>query len=233
MPGYIKKQLHKYKHAFPQSPQPCLYAPIPKQYGSKSQGPLPPDTSPLLSKDDIKHIQKVVGRILYYVCTVNLIVLTALSTNESKQATETDNTMLKTKQLLDYLVTHPNAMVQFHESDMILTIHLDASYLSGANAHRRACGHFFMGWNPDPKSPIKLNGAFFTLCAILRFVAASAAEAKLSTLFLNCKQATMFRFTLKEMGHPQPPTPINCDNLTMVGIANNTVKNASNLNQWK
>jgi hypothetical protein len=26
------------------------------------------------------------------------------------------------------------------------------------------------------------------------------------------------------MGHPQPPTPIHCDNSTAVGIANNTVK---------
>jgi hypothetical protein len=28
----------------------------------------------------------------------------------------------------------------------------------------------------------------------------------------------------KKMGHPQPPTPINCNNSTVVGIANNTVK---------
>ncbi len=26
------------------------------------------------------------------------------------------------------------------------------------------------------------------------------------------------------MGHPQPPTPVNCNNSTAVGIANNTVK---------
>ncbi len=67
-------------------------------------------------------------------------------------------------------------------------------------------GHFFMEWKADPTKPIKLNGAFFTFCAILRFVIASAAEAELGALFLNCKQATIFRLTLKEMGHPQPPT---------------------------
>jgi hypothetical protein len=59
-----------------------------------------------------------------------------------------------------------------------------------------------MGWKPDTTRPIKLNGAFFTLCTILWFVVASAAEAKLSALFLNCKQATIFRLTLEEMGHP-------------------------------
>jgi hypothetical protein len=107
---------------------------------------------------------------------------------------------------------------------MTLTIHLDASYLSKANTHSRACGHVFMGLKPDSKCPIKLNGAFFTLCAILRFVLASDAEAELGTLFLNCKQATIFRLTLKEMGHTQPPTPINCDTSTAVCIANNTIK---------
>jgi hypothetical protein len=61
-----------------------------------------------------------------------------------------------------------------------------------ANTHSQACGHFFMGWRADPTNPIKLNGAFFTLCAILRFVVASAAEAKIGALFLNFKQATIF-----------------------------------------
>jgi hypothetical protein len=84
--------------------------------------------------------------------------------------------------------------------------------------------NFFMGWQPDALKPIKLNRAFFTLCAILRFVITSAVEAKLGTLFLNCKQTTTFQLKLKEMGYPQPPTPINCNNSTAVGIANNTLK---------
>jgi hypothetical protein len=123
---------------------------------------------------------------------VDLTVLMALSTIASEQAHGTENTMRTTKQLLNYLATHSEATVRFHASDMVLNIHLDASYLSEANAHSRACGHFFMGWKADPTQPIKLNRAFFTLCAILRFVVASAAEAELGALFLNCKQATMF-----------------------------------------
>ncbi len=132
--------------------------------------------------------------------------------------------MTKTKQLLSYLATHPNATVHFCASNMILYIHLYASYLLEANAHSQACGHFFMGWHADPPKPIKLNGAFFTLCAILCFVVASAVEAKLGALFLNCEQATIFRLTLEKMGHPQPLTLIHCNNSTAVGIANNTVK---------
>jgi hypothetical protein len=132
--------------------------------------------------------------------------------------------MKKCKQLLDYLASHPNASVRFHASNMILNIHSNALYLSKLNTHSLACRHFFMGWKPDPTKPIKLNGTFFILCAILRFVVVSTAEAKLGALFLNCKPATIFCLTLEEMGYPQPPTPINCDNSTAIGIANNTVK---------
>jgi hypothetical protein len=224
MPGYIIKQLQKYKHASLPKPQHCPYAPQSKQFGSKAQRPLPPDTSPLLSNADIKHIQCIIRSILYYTRAVNLTVLMALSMIASEQSKGTELTMTKTKQLLDYSATHPDATVCFHTSAMILNIHLDASYLLEANAYSQACGHFFMGWHADPTKPIKLNGAFFTLCAILRFVVASAAEAKLGALFLNCKQAKKIRLPLKEMGHPQPPTPIHCDNSTAVGIKNNTVK---------
>ena len=132
--------------------------------------------------------------------------------------------MTKIKQLLDHLATYPNATIRFRASNMIMNIHSNASYLSESDARSRACGHFFMGWSPTDGDPIRLNGAFFTLCTILRFVIASAAEAELGALFRNCKEGMIFRLTLKELGHPQPETPIHCNNATTVGIANNTVK---------
>jgi hypothetical protein len=66
---------------------------------------------------------------------VDLTVLMALSTIASEQAKGTQSTMMKTKQLMDYLVTHPDATIRFHASDMILNVHSDVSYLSEANAH--------------------------------------------------------------------------------------------------
>jgi hypothetical protein len=60
MPGYIIKQLQKYKHTSPPWPQHCPYSPEPKQYGNDAQRPLPKDTSPPLSKEDIKHVQWVI-----------------------------------------------------------------------------------------------------------------------------------------------------------------------------
>jgi hypothetical protein len=101
MPGYILKQLQKYKHATPTKQQHCLYAPQLKQYGSKAQQPLPLDTSTPLSKDNIKKVQRVIGSILFYARAFNLTVLMALSTIASEQANGMENTMPKTKQLLD------------------------------------------------------------------------------------------------------------------------------------
>ncbi len=81
-----------------------------------------------------------------------------------------------------------------------------------------------MGALPKDGEPIKLNGSFHTLCSILIFVVASAAEAELGALFLNCQEGTMFNATLEDLNHPQPKIPLHCDNATAVGIANNTIK---------
>ena len=77
---------------------------------------------------------------------------------------------------------------------------------------------------PRDGKPIKLNGTFHTLCSILRWEVASAAEAELGALFMNFQEGMIFKATLKDLGHPQPPIPVHCDNATAVGIANNTIK---------
>ena len=153
-----------------------------------------------------------------------MTVLMALSTIASEQMKGTEQTMEKALQVLDYLATHPDATLHFHATDMVMNIHSDASYLLAPNSRSRACGHFFLGWRPVDGEPICLNGAFHMLCSILRFVVASATEAELGALFLNCQEGMIFRLTLEDLGHPQPKTPVHCDNATAVGISNNTIK---------
>jgi hypothetical protein len=58
----------------------------------------------------------------------------------------------------------------------------------------------------------------------MKVVVSSAAEAELGALFHNGKEAAWLRTTLTDMGHPQPPTPIQTDNACAAGIANDTVK---------
>ena len=52
----------------------------------------------------------------------------------------------------------------------------------------------------------------------------SAAEAELGALYINAREAVYIRRILEEMGHPQPPTPIQTDNSTAEGIINNNVQ---------
>ena len=51
----------------------------------------------------------------------------------------------------------------------------------------------------------------------------SAADAKLRALFINCRKAIPARYTLLEMGHPQPPTPMQTDNTTALGVVTNNI----------
>ena len=132
-------------------------------------------------------------------------------------------------QLLNYCATHPNAVVRFHASDMVLWVESDASYLSEPKGRSRAGGFHYLSDRPasppttDDKPP-PINGPINVVCHIMREVLSSAAEAELGALFHNCKEACPIRTTLEELGHPQPPTPVQTDNSTASGIANDTVK---------
>ena len=169
-------------------------------------------------------LQKAIGTILYYARAIDTTLLPGLSTLASDQAKPTEKTMANLNHLLDYLATNPDATIRIYASDMILNIHSDASYMSEKGARSRAAGYFFLGWLPEKDKPIRLNGGLFTLSAILKFVAASAAETELGALFLNMREGRVIRLTLEELGQPQPPSPISCDNETAVGIVNGTVK---------
>jgi hypothetical protein len=92
-------------------------------------------------------------------------------------------------QFLDYMWTHPDAIIRIQASDMILNVRSDGLYLSAPKAHSCAGGYFFLGSIPHNGDPIKLNGAIHITCTILKLVAASAAEAELGTLFLNAQEA--------------------------------------------
>jgi len=156
-------------------------------------------------------------------------MLPALGDIAAEQTVATEITMNKITHLLNYLASIPDASIQYHSSGMILYIHSDASYLSVRKARSRASGVYFLS-DPIPTNTTygeftpKLNGIIHVLCKIMRNVMASAAEAEYGALFVNGQQAVPIRTTLEEMNHPQPPTPIQVDNSTAVGIATQALK---------
>ena len=67
------------------------------------------------------------------------------------------------------------------------------------------------------------NVSVLTVAKIIKAVMSSAAESKLGALFINCHKDIPARQALKEMGHKQPPTPIQTDNTTTYGFVTNNI----------
>jgi hypothetical protein len=59
---------------------------------------------------------------------------------------------------------------------------------------------------------------------IIKAVMSSAAEAELGGLFINTKTAVPISTMLEELGHKQPPTPIQTDNSTACGVVTNKIQ---------
>lgn len=78
-----------------------------------------------------------------------------------------------------------------------------------------------MSNNEDIPPP---NGSVLNIAQIIKAVMSSAAEAELGALFISAKEAVYIRMILEEMGHHQPPTPVQTDNSTANGVVNNTIQ---------
>ena len=52
----------------------------------------------------------------------------------------------------------------------------------------------------------------------------SATEAEIGAAYINGQESIRIRTLLRELGHPQPATPIKVDNSTADGFANDTIK---------
>jgi hypothetical protein len=59
---------------------------------------------------------------------------------------------------------------------------------------------------------------------IIPCVVASAGEAEFAALFATGQHAASLRTTLSDMGYPQEPTIIMCDNTSAIGIAPDSIK---------
>ena len=201
----------------PKSKQNSPHPHVATRYGVKQQFTEEQDASPPLEKEAAKYVQAVTGTLLYYARAIDSTILPALSELATEQANPTEKTLAKIKQLLDYCATQEDAVLAYNASKMILTVHSDAGYCNVKNAQSRAGGYFYLS---DGKEDSPNNGAILTIATIIKAVMSSAAEAELGALYLNAREAVYLRQILIEMGHPQPRTPIQTDNLTAEGVIN-------------
>lgn len=226
LPGYIEKALQRFNHTTTHDEHSPHHWVAP-QYGPAPQQTPHFDTTPPLCPAGIKTVQRIVGVMYYYARAVDETMLTALNSIAASQSAGTEATLDACTRLLNYAATHPDAIVRFTRSDMILHIHSDASYLCAPKAKSRAGGYFFLSSHPtklQPNQPAPPNGAIHVLCSLIGPVVASAAEAEVGAAFMCGQDGCPIRQTLIDLGHPQPATPIQTDNACAQGILSDTIK---------
>jgi hypothetical protein len=197
---------------------------IPKctiQYGAKKQYATQKSETPLLDDEAKRFIQQVCGKFLFLGRAVDSTLLCPISTIALQSSKPTEDTMRQTLQLLDYLATQEDAVHSYHASDMVLALHSNASYLTKPKAQSQADGHFFLSSNTTVPPN---NGAVLTIAHIIKNVMSSATEAELAGLYIMTCKAVTIRIILEELGHIQPPTPLQTDNAMADGVFNGKVQ---------
>ncbi len=197
---------------------PFIYTP-PSYGSSEPQSPTSLDTSPPATPSQAKDLQIAVGYLLYYGRAVDLRFLPATCALASEQASSTSETMTRLDRLLGYAAAHPYGRKIFRASTMVLRSLSDASYLSRPRAGSVAGSHHFLGDHCDDarlNHPISTHSTRLVVCSFV-------AEAEYAGLFAAGRIATNERQILEDMGHPQPPTPLFCDNEVAIGLATDTI----------
>ena len=112
MRGYVKKDLNTFNHKPPRRPEHAPHdwtAPI---YGQRTQQQaIQASIAPLLPPGGKQRIQAIVGTFLYYGLGIDSTILVTLNEIGSQQSTATTDTETKCTKLMDYLHTHPDAVV--------------------------------------------------------------------------------------------------------------------------
>ena len=93
----------------------------------------------------------------------------------------------------------------------------------------RAGGHYFLGdARPDMTTPPtnrpRLNGPIHSVLQIMPNVMGSAAKADIGASYINGQEDIPIRTLIRELGQPQPATPIQVNSSTANGFSNGTVK---------
>ena len=159
-----------------------------------------------------------VDTFLYYCLGIDSTILVTLSEIGVQQSTATTDTEKKFAQLMYYLHNHPDAVVRFHASDMILYIESDSAYLVLPKARSRVASIFYLSNATSGRPP--LNGAMQVICKTLHKVVSSAAKAETGGIFVGGQQAVPIITALSELNHQQPAsgTCISNDNSTAKGV---------------
>ena len=126
MPGYCKEALTRFNHKLRKiNDQPHKHV-IPT-YGARIQFATKEDLTPKVDAEKTKFIQQVTGTFIYYARAVDPTMLVALSAIAADQSAPTEMTYEKIVFFLDYVASHPDAILTFKSSNMVLAVHSTAT----------------------------------------------------------------------------------------------------------
>ena len=182
-----------------------------------------PDTTPLLPPTERRHLQSIIGYLLYYGRDIDYTILPALNDISREQAKPTLRSMDKAKRLLDYVSTFRTTYIRYYASNMVLHVDSDAAYLVVSQARSRIAGFYHLSSFPKLNEEPPQNGGVLVECKTLRHVVASAAEAEVAGVFYNAQTILPIRRILHALNHVQPPTPLKTDNSTANGFIHKNI----------
>ncbi len=135
MPGYINKALKCFRSHYllpthraattPGKYNSSIYLHI--QYVKE-------DKSPLLTPTQRTEIQAIVGTLLYHARTVDRSLLPIANETASQQANLTQKVLIAANCVLSYASARQDNSITYYSCDMLLFLHVDASYLSRSHA---------------------------------------------------------------------------------------------------
>ncbi len=172
--------------------------------------------APLLDNKAKGFIQQVCDKFLFLGIAVDSTLLCPISAIALQSSKPIEDTMQQTLQLLNYLATQEDAVLSYHASNMMLAVHSDTSYLSKPKAQSQVGEHFFLLSNTTV-SPN--NGAILNIAHIIKNVMSSATEAELAGLYILVCEAVYIRIIIEELGHVQPPTPLQTDHAMSMALS--------------
>ncbi len=159
-----------------------------------------------------------VGFLLYYGRCVDGRILPTTCALASEQASLTLSTMARLQRMLGYVAAHPDARKKFRASDMLLRVLSDASFLSRPKADSVAGGLSYLGltdgddWVNHPIS-----------CHSTRIPVVCCRGGGVRWSVRRCPHRERGTQILANMGHPQPATPLFCDNEMAIGNTPDTI----------
>ena len=97
MPGYVKRVLLQFQHEAPNKTQHSPSTYVPPIFGSRKRQMTNIDTSPPFTKEDVKQLQQICGKFLYYTQIIDDTMIHLLNTGATQVNTGTEKE--PTKQL--------------------------------------------------------------------------------------------------------------------------------------